>query len=309
MLGLSKWRTQIDVWLEIMEERKPGFCEDKGFLLPEKPENPAMKWGLAFEEAIKNLASIEYFKRNQVIFPEGTEHLIIDSEKESRFNEFITCHQDGEYIAGPLHEGKTANIYSFGDEWGEPGTDRIPRDYQVQCQHQMIATEKEDLILSVLLFPKRPAEWEAAEVEPYQKRADDWAVILADMGFFHQYFIKAHGPLQELMIKYYKRFWREYVIGETAPPITDYEDIRKLVPAPKGTIVATEQIESWSAEYTGIRDEQKRGENRKKELKKLILEFMTQQAEAPVDEDSVEKWILKNRKGRKLHQYDGKTFK
>jgi len=129
------------------------------------------------------------------------------------------------------------------------------------------------------------------------------------MGFFHQYFIKVHKPLQNLMIKHYERYWRENVIAETPPPVREYEDIRKLIPAPKGTIIANKEIERLSAEYRGIRAEISKSKKRQDELKALILDWMTKQAEAPIDDDSVEKWILRSKAGKKLHSYNGKTFR
>ena len=56
ILGLSKWKTPIHAWLEMMKSRQTGFCEKHGYQIPEFEYNSAMKWGHAFESAIIELA-------------------------------------------------------------------------------------------------------------------------------------------------------------------------------------------------------------------------------------------------------------
>ena len=42
-----------------MEQEKPGFAKLRGYLLPEPPDNAAIRWGLAFESAIIKLAEMK----------------------------------------------------------------------------------------------------------------------------------------------------------------------------------------------------------------------------------------------------------
>ena len=56
ILGLSKWKTPVQSWLEIMEARQPGFCEKHKYKYPEFEETAVLRWGKAFESAIIELA-------------------------------------------------------------------------------------------------------------------------------------------------------------------------------------------------------------------------------------------------------------
>jgi predicted phage-related endonuclease len=300
ILGLSKWSTPVEVWLKIMEERAPGFCAANGYEKPEHETNMVLEMGLAFEDAVCELA-IE--KRCTSIF---------DREKLSRHPilEYVTCHQDGSYhdpvtgIANCLHEGKTTSIFYYRDNFGEPGTDRIPQEYAVQVQHQMLCTGIDECILSVLVFPFRQDTIEEIPGDPLK-----WAAILDEMGYFHQYHIKADPDLQNKMLEKYRKFWDRHVLTGKPPRARTYRDIRRLVKAPQGTIVATKQLERWSAEYKDIGEEISLANKRKAELKTNILEFMRTRADVPIDDESVERWILRDRKGRRLHSYNGKTFR
>ncbi|MHC4464318.1 MAG: YqaJ viral recombinase family protein [Planctomycetota bacterium] len=308
ILGLSQWATPVQVWLDIMEHRKPGFCVSHGFKVPDPVEGAPLRWGLAFEEAVIQLA-LE-FTREEGIYQR--EHLYRHPE-----NDFITCHIDGmygssfnsDYNQRILHEGKTTNIRSFREKWGEPGSDRIPQEYQIQTQLQMMCAEAHMNIVSVLVFPQMVDEWEKLDITPDIIDCNKWAVALAEMGYFHQYKINADPGLQEIMLITFKEWWEEYVMGETPPPAKTYDDIRRLVIAPKGTIVATENVARMSAEYKQINDELSRLKKRKDQLKTMICSHMSEQSDVPIDDDSQEKWILRDSVGRKLHSYSGKQFR
>lgn len=303
ILGLSKWSTPLETWIKIMMDMDPEFCEKNGYKEPEPVDNAPMRWGLAFEEAV--IAQAEEIKG----------HVITHREHEfiNKNFDFLTCHVDGLYLMDELdqivHEGKTTNIYTFRDEWGEPGTDRIPQEYQIQVQHQMLCSGIKKAIVSVLVFPCRVEDWEEAGKAPEIVDSLDWASMLAEMGFFHQYEIEADEDLQALMLDIYETWWKEHVIAVKPPEPQNYEDIRRLVIAPKGTIVADKTIERLSAEYKDINTEMKSVKKRKDDLKTKILEEMRQKSDVPIDDESQEKWILKNRKGDNLHSYNGKTFR
>jgi predicted phage-related endonuclease len=322
VLGLSKWQTPVEVWLQIMESIEPGFCEKRKYELPEFEYSSVMKWGHAFEDAIIELAEEKYSNK------------IVHREKYFIKNGYITCHVDGIYDFGRskeyrdgdlyLHEGKTTNFRSFREEWGEPGTDQVPIIYQIQCQHQMICTGAEKVILSVLVFPKMIDEWEKINifVEKWSsgwwiidKKIEDklnqaisivdWAQALNEMGYFHQYEISANKELQELMIEKYTDFWNNHVLTGIPPEAKTYDDIKKLVREPVGTIIADEQIELLMSEYKQIRHEiSPTGllSQRCDKIRLEILKFMDK-SENVQDDDSKDRYILRDRTGRKIASY------
>ena len=297
ILGISPYKSPAEVWIEIMEARQPGFCEKNNYTLPTFSSNMAMEWGLAFEDAI-----ITEAQKKQ-------KDIIVDRELFIKKN-YITCHLDGKYEkTGTLHEGKTTTQFYFRDNFGEPGSDRIPPIYQVQVQHQMLLAKAKKCILSVLVFPKRPEEYQTI---PKKTDRKNWAKVLNQMGFFHQYEILADKNLQKIIKEKYKNFWENYVLKKNEPPILLYSDFSLLVKNPIGTIVSSDQVERWAAEYKQINAENSDLKKRKDQLKVLILKYMKKQdakVEKIIDDDSCEKWVLRDNAGKKLFQYDGKSLR
>jgi predicted phage-related endonuclease len=311
VLGLSKWQTPVEVWLQIMENREPGFCKKYNYELPEFEYTSVQKWGHAFEDAIIELAENEI------------NYKIIDREKLYE-KDFLTTHIDGRYLGSNfLHEGKTTNFRSFREEWGEPATDQVPIIYQIQCQHQMICTGAEKVILSVLVFPKMVDEWEKEgwEVREYNGKYEIrkiidrinfidrdpfyWANILNEMGYFHQYEITSNAELQKLMIEKCTEFWNNHVLTGVPPEAKNYDDIKRLVREPVGTIIADERIELLMSEYKQIRHEiSPTGllAQRCDQIRLEILKFMDK-SENVNDDDSKDKYILRDRTGKKIASY------
>jgi len=327
ILGLGEYegQTAFTAWQLIMEERRPGFNASRGYILPPPVDNPAVRWGSAFEDAIVDLAS------------EAQGKTVGRREEFFCVQDFVTCHIDGWYdLTNALHEGKTTNLWSFRELWGAPGTDRVPQTYQVQTQHQMLCTGASECIVSVLVFPRRTDEWEAegiltvgpdggwkltfanpvkafgslvlSEVPPQA-----WARVMAEMGLFHQYPVPASPSLQAMLIDGYRHFWDHYVLPEREPEIDCYADLRRAFPAPVGTLVVTEQEESWLAEYRMIGEEispSGRLGRRREELKTLVLKSARSRAGSAIpDEESGDKLIFRDGTGHKVGSFDGKTFR
>lgn len=302
ILGVSKYQTPVEIWLQIMEDIEPGFCEDNNYALSVVEDNAAMRWGIAFESAIIDLAEK---KNNQKI---------VFREKFFEIDIFITCHIDGSYTpcnhnSNILHEGKTTTQYYFKDNFGESGTDQVPIEYQIQCQHQMICTGANEVILSVLVFPKRPEEWENEgwhiDYDNHITSTKEWAKVLNEMGYFHQYKIKAHKELQDNMIHHYTEWWNTYVIEKIPPQVKTYNDIKLLVRDPVGTIVASETVERLMNEYNQIKSEIGNGgtlHRRMNQIKTHVLDWMNI-SEKIIDDDSQNKFILRDRAGKKLASY------
>jgi len=341
ILGLGEYegQTVFTAWQLICEERRPGFNASRGYILPPPVDNPAVRWGSAFEDAIVELAGA---KRGQNI--RYRERLYwVDFNGESKTGSAmlgpydpITCHIDGRYADGVLHEGKTTNLWSFRELWGPPGTDRVPQTYQVQTQHQMLCTGATECIVSVLVFPRRTDEWEAEgwslKAARWESDGPDgpvnhwlekegmrpvspssWARVMAEMGLFHQYPVPASPSLQAMLIDGYRHFWDHYVLPEREPEIDCYADLRRAFHAPVGTLVVTEQEESWLSEYRMIGEEispSGRLGRRREELKTLVLKSARSRSGSAVpDEESGDKLIFRDSTGRKVGSFDGKTFR
>ena len=323
ILGLSPYMTAFQAWQNIMEKRQPGFNAAHGYDYEEFDGNTSTRWGHAFESAVIKLAEEKQGRK------------IHDREYHAFHPEydFIHCYLDGIYIHDPkldgakiLHEGKTTTAFSM-DKWGEPGTNRIPIEYTIQTQHQMLCTGADECIVSVLVFPKRPDEWEAEGIIPIHREETDfwflqvggelggksinpdvWASPLSEMGYFHQYTVPADRVLQARMLEKYRVWWAKYVLGEQPPAPADYSDIRAMITAPVGTIIVDADTARWFKERKDINSEIGKGGNlskRSDQLKTLILDH-ARSLESTLDDESTDKWVFRDDKGNKLGSY-GRT--
>ena len=277
VLGLSKFKSPLAAWLEIMEARKPGFCEANGYELPRagdewgEPLDPKMapiRWGHAFETAICDMVGGITDREQFLVHPD---------------HDFITCHLDG-LKDDRVQENKTAFDMAFKMGWGKPGSAEIPDGYQIQVQHQMLLAGVDRADVNVLVFPKSPAQWEAEgyRVGPYgravQKDNDlfvtfGWAVALKKLGFFHQFHVEANQMLQKEIVDRYLAFWVDNVVREMPPPIEGYSDIKWLFPSPEGEIEASTEIaELWSELIDG-EDEIASIQARNSEIKGQFVRF------------------------------------
>lgn len=125
ILGLSKWRTPLSVWLD-----KTGQAESS-------QETDAMRWGTLLEPVIRQ----EYAERTgrEVISPGFLRHPRLD---------YMVANVDGISRDNRVVEIKTART---ADGWGEPGSDQVPEDYLLQVQHYMAVTELPVTDIAVLI--------------------------------------------------------------------------------------------------------------------------------------------------------------
>lgn len=299
ILGLSKYQEPMDVWLKIMEQREPGFCVANGYETPEFVDNAATRWGHALEDKICEFAA----ELQDVI---EREKLYINKD-----HRFVTCHIDGRYystIPSILHEGKTVNPKTYRSEWGEPGTDHIPRDYTVQVNHQMACTGAEQVIVSVLVFPKMQDELpDPRELTIEQINA--FADTLRMIGNFHQYPVARNYELIKKMLAAYDEFWNKNILEKIPPEPQSYDWIRKMIKAPVGSCVATEEIERLSVQYKTMGKEMSHLEKQRVQIKEKLLNHMRKNADADIDDEATDRIIMYGSNGQKLHSFNGKQFR
>jgi hypothetical protein len=300
-----------------MEERKPGWNAAHGLTLPVREETAAMRWGTAFEDAIAKLAGRAMRGR------------VTKREKEYWDGlgpadvPLLTCHIDG-VIKGRLYEAKTTSSFSFNTAWGER---TIPAYYQAQVQHNLYLTGFKEAVVVCLEFPVTPEKWDANgwKVAEYlsggyvlhkmgagccvEKAAEPlkWAEALAEMGYFHTYEIGEDKEAREAMLESYRKFW-ERVRAEEPPEPENYEDIKRLFPEPRGTLIVPPVIEMKLREYRDITAEiggTGPQAKRRDQLKVEILAWARGQA-AALDDESTESLVMRNEAGEKCGSF-GKT--
>ena len=158
ILGISQWSTPVTEWLNIMEAMEPGFCEKNGYKweppVKDEDKSAVFRWGHAFEDSVIKLSEDAQGRKI------NDRESLCEYQGLQKGENYITCHVDGiyEYISGEfspkIHEGKTTFARAFYKKWGEPGTAHIPAEYQSQCQHILMCTGADEIVVSVLVFPK-----------------------------------------------------------------------------------------------------------------------------------------------------------
>lgn len=125
ILGLSKWRTPLDVY-----NSKVGEVSDE-------EDNASMEWGRRLGPVIRQAYSD---KTGRAV--ECLGHIFRSGE-----HPFMIANVDG-LCADRVLEIKTSRS---GADWGEEGTDEIPEYYLTQVHHYMTVTRMELCDVAVLI--------------------------------------------------------------------------------------------------------------------------------------------------------------
>lgn len=202
VLGLSSRGTALDVYLEKRAEKPHDDTMDN-----------AQLFGILLEPVLRDV----YNQRHPGALVQKPEHMLRHPK-----HGFIVGNPDG-LAAGAKRgwEGKTART---DRGWGEPGSDQIPQEYLIQCQHYMVLT----------LLPV----W-------------DVSVLIGGQDY-REYEVPADRELHEMLVDAEADFWQRVQRGE--PPDPDWESphtlaaVRRLYRGTNGeSIPATPQHEHWRA--------------------------------------------------------------
>lgn len=132
IVGLSKWTSPVQLWLE-----KVG-------LAPPREDNIAMELGRFLEPFV--LSKFEEYMDEKV---QDRQAVLSDPVRPWR-----VAHIDGRFDGHQIVEAKTAGMVflSSNHGWGDPGTDEVPDPYIVQAQHILsLDPEAEVVWVPVLL--------------------------------------------------------------------------------------------------------------------------------------------------------------
>jgi putative phage-type endonuclease len=198
ILGLHPYKSPIDVYL------------DKLGLVPDT-DNDAMKWGRLLEPVIAD----EYARESGVtlLTPEPVVHPTVP---------FLGGNPDRLIVEKPgLLEVKTCSPHQ-AKNWGEPGTDCIPRHYYIQAAWYLAMTGREFADVAVLVAGQ--------EMRTYR--------LVRDM------------ELEGILLERAVEFWQTHVLPEVTPPVDGSERSSKYLkerfPLDDGSVVVGgEEEESW----------------------------------------------------------------
>jgi hypothetical protein len=103
----------------------------------------------------------------------------------------------------------------------------------------------------------------------------------------------------------YREFWERHVLTGIPPEPANYDDIKRLFPAPKGTLVVPGNIADLFQEYKQINGEIGNGGMLSKRLDAIKTEVLSwaKTQGAVLDDESQEALIMKDEAGKKVGQY------
>ena len=195
ILGLSKWRSPVDVWME-----KTGRYTQTLNSLPLRFGSFAESFIATEYEQATNTSLVIH--EPAVIHPQY-------SYLQGHIDRFICSgllfNDLGQLQASKVLECKTANVFSQS-EWGDIGTDQVPMPYLVQCLWYLMLTGLEQADLAVLLG-----------------NAD-----------FRIYEIHRDLELEEMLLSKAVQFWENHVLADKPPPAKSETDLRTLFPKSVG---------------------------------------------------------------------------
>lgn len=256
ILGLSKFRTAYDVWLEKTGQAAP------------QEENEAMYWGTVLEDVVAS----EYSRRSGRKIQRVNKQLVHPSLPIARANIDRAVINpdirgnvrwvDGRLTTDRLLECKTANAFT-AHKWGETGTDDIPDDYVVQCQ------------------------WYAgiARVETV-----DLAVLIGGSDF-RLYTIAAVPALFDALLEAAARFWK-LVDNGTPPDPQTLEDAKRLWPQHIATKTEIVGVQTWRdcESLIDIKNQIKVLEEEKKQVELRIVSTFGDAERIDYDGDRLATW-------------------
>ncbi len=157
-------------------------------------------------------------------------------------------------------------------EWGAPGTDAVPLEYLIQCQHYMMA----------LGYPS-------------------WDVACAIGGMdFRIYHLHADKELQAMLYTEEKKFYTDFILGDKEPKFDGGEQIRKYVtskyPRHEDKTIEVDpysqaDVKNSIKTLCGVRRLIKQYKLQEDEQKTFLMNFMQEAAELRwVDENICIRW-------------------
>jgi putative phage-type endonuclease len=216
ILGLSRWKTPLDVYL------------DKRGELPPQPDNDAMLWGRILEPVI-----LAEFSRRHGVAVEKPDGVVRDPQ----FPWMLASLDGWAPEMDAVVEVKTARS---ADGWGEPGTDEIPAYYETQVAHYLAVTGARLAFIPVLIG--------AADFRVYQVERDDSFIadlFEAERAFWHDH-VLAGVPPEPINAADAARLWKRdngLAIEVAAEVADDVEELRALKVKAKDVGERIESIE------------------------------------------------------------------
>lgn len=245
ILGLSPYKSAVELWSELVS-RQPSQQRDM--------------LHLRFGQFAESFVASEYERQTGLttISRPGTIFHRQHGYMFGHIDRFVLQGKGGQAVdvqgikiddLGPLRvlECKTASAFSRSG-WGEPGTDRVPAQYLVQCAWYMALTGCEVADLAALIGN--------SELRVYS--------------------IKRDMQLEGLILLQAQRFWCDHVLAQCPPDPASPTDAALLFPkdAPGTLAEATPAVLAKVREYAGLSGRLQRMSQECERLRTEILAYI-----------------------------------
>lgn len=245
ILGLSPYKSAVELWSELVS-RQPSQQRDM--------------LHLRFGQFAESFVASEYERQTclTTISRPGTIFHRQHGYMFGHVDRFVLQGKEGQAVdvretkaddLDPLRvlECKTASAFSRSG-WGEPGTDRVPAQYLVQCAWYMALTGCEEADLAALIGN--------SELRVYSIRRD--------------------RQLEALILLQAQRFWCDHVLAQCPPDPASPADAALLFPkdAPGTLAEATPAVLAKVREYAGLSGRLQQMSQECERLRTEILAYM-----------------------------------
>lgn len=213
LFNLNEYSTPYQLW---MEKTGRSYHQE---------ETDPMWWGSNLEEVI--------IKRYQ---KETGKSVTIDKEtkyrangKYSKYSPYMLCHLDG--IIEDEKRLLEVKISRYApSKWGAKGTSECPRNYQLQCQHQLGCMPGYQGVELVVFF------YQTLSIQIYK--------------------IERNNDLIDKIGNAVDKFWNEHVLTDIAPELWTIEDVKLAYPINNDKFVEATPIEIET--YNKLKDTSKK---------------------------------------------------
>jgi putative phage-type endonuclease len=167
ILGLSPWRTPLEVWIDKTQPPAPPDPKREKFFTRGKRLEPVVL------DMMREETGFTVAARNQ---------RYIDSQ-----HDFMACEIDAETADGENVEIKTVHPF-LARQWGDEDTDQIPPVYTAQAMHGLMVTKRSACIFGVLIG--------ADDLRTYRVERDEEIIDAMRVRFveFWDYVVKMMPP-------------------------------------------------------------------------------------------------------------------
>jgi putative phage-type endonuclease len=236
LLGLSPWKSPLDVYLDKIGEAPP----DK--------ETKRQRRGQAIEPLILR----KFEERMGVQVARFREPLV------SERHPFMRANLDGRMPneGGQIVEAKCA---WSPDGWGDDGSNEVPAYYQTQACHYFEVTGAEVCFFPVL-FGMDGLDWEQIDVPAEDDGGENlvWVPKIADDADFRIFTVERDEKFVADVVEAERAFWHEHVLARVPPAPTNREDALKLWTRDNGKAVEVgADIAAQVAKLKELRAQQK----------------------------------------------------